>query len=289
MASIVFWTPNYEPELIGIAPLVTDAADWLTARGHGVEVVTAMPNYPERLVHDAYRKKLSVDEWIRGLSVHRTWLRVRPGESFLDKALYERPSPRPRRARLCAARSATTSWSAWCRRSPPQRSPRLHIARHGSCSWVQDLVAPLTRTVPGAARVRRRPRSSGSRPGPPARADRVVVCSVGFRDLLTASGVDNDRVVTVPNWVDTELVSPGEPPSAGRIHFLYAGNIGYTQGLETLVAAARDLDADVEIVGARNATADVRLAAAGCRMSASARPSHATSSRRCSTRHTCSS
>ena len=44
MSRILIWSPNYAPELIGIPPLVTSAAEWLAARGHKIDVVTALSN-----------------------------------------------------------------------------------------------------------------------------------------------------------------------------------------------------------------------------------------------------
>ncbi len=87
MSGILIWSPNYTPELTGIPPLVTDACGWLATRGHEVEVVTALPNYPQRRIDPAYRGNLWRSEVLDGVEVHRSWLRVRQGESFVDKVL----------------------------------------------------------------------------------------------------------------------------------------------------------------------------------------------------------
>ena len=55
---ILLWSPNYAPDLVGIPPLGTDAAEGLAGRGHIVDVVTAVPNYPERVIHSRYRSAL---------------------------------------------------------------------------------------------------------------------------------------------------------------------------------------------------------------------------------------
>src|SRR5207245_2639748 len=70
-------------------------------------------------------------------------------------------------------------------------------------------------------------------------ADRLVVCSPGFRAYLAAAGVDSARIEAIYNWADTEWIRPGaRAPNGGAAHFLYAGNLGYTQGLGTLLDAA---------------------------------------------------
>ena len=89
MSRILIWSPNYAPEPTGIPPLVTDAAEWLVGRGHSVDVVTAVPNYPERRIHSEYQGVLFRSETLNGVNVHRSWLRARAERSFADKALYE--------------------------------------------------------------------------------------------------------------------------------------------------------------------------------------------------------
>src|SRR5919204_630460 len=89
MSRIPIWSPNPAPKPAGLPPLVTDAAEWLVARGHSVDVVTAVPNYPERRIHPDYKGALFRSETRNGVRVHRSWLRARPERSFADKALYE--------------------------------------------------------------------------------------------------------------------------------------------------------------------------------------------------------
>src|SRR5439155_2871143 len=61
-------------------------------------------------------------------------------------------------------------------------------------------------------------------------------------------------------WVDVDEIPASPPPPNGRTRFLYAGNLGYTQGFETLVEAARlaGPEVEVEIVGDGNAATHVR-------------------------------
>ena len=77
------------PELIGIPPLVTEAAEWLAGRGHPVDVVTALPNYPERRIFPATAAVSGGARPRTACGFNRSWLRVRPDETVRDKALYE--------------------------------------------------------------------------------------------------------------------------------------------------------------------------------------------------------
>jgi colanic acid biosynthesis glycosyl transferase WcaI len=278
VSRLLFWSPNYSPELTGIPPLVTDAAEWLAGRGHTVEVVTALPNYPSRRIDPAYRGTLWRSERRGAVTVHRSWLRVRPEETFRDKALYELTFTafsllhvvrRLRRSDVlvcvvpsfCAAVAAAALIRGGRRLGS---APRLVL-------WVQDLVLVAASSLDGTGGGARRVLSALRRVELTAAraADRVVVCSPGFRDYYIANGLDDRKIETIPNWVDPDWISPDEnqvrsaaPGAATR--FLYAGNLGYTQGFETLVEACRLAGPSVEalIVGAGNASRRVHALAA---------------------------
>jgi len=81
------------------------------------------------------------------------------------------------------------------------------------------------------------------------RARMVTVISEWFRRRLIHKGVPPEKLRVIPNFVDTEFMQPGlrQNPFSQR-HGLdrefvvfYAGNIGLTQGFETVLAAARQL------------------------------------------------
>ena len=264
VSRILVWSPNYAPELTGIPPLVTDACDWLAARGHTVQVVTAFPNYPHRQIDPAYRGSIGRSEVRRGVAVHRSWLRVRPRESFLDKALYEASFTALslphvlRRARqtdvlvcvvpslLAAAAAAGLSRAG---------GPRLVI-------WWQDLVLNAARSLDGLG-----PLALSTLRGARAAervalraADGIVSCSPGFVTHLVEQGGQPQRIVIVLNWVDTNWITPTEPAASETTRVLYAGNLGYTQGFETVIEAMRLLPDEVELefVGDGNAAPLVR-------------------------------
>jgi colanic acid biosynthesis glycosyl transferase WcaI len=92
------------------------------------------------------------------------------------------------------------------------------------------------------------------------RAEKLVVCSPGFEEHFVRLGVPASKVETILNWVDTTAIDAGPSPSNGRpTRFLYSGNLGYTQGFETLAAAAALAGESIEldIVGAGNALEQV--------------------------------
>jgi colanic acid biosynthesis glycosyl transferase WcaI len=264
MSRILVWSPNYAPEPTGIPPLVTDAAEWLVARGHSVGVVTAVPNYPERRIHSEYRGVLWRTETANGVRVHRSWLRARPERSFTDKALYELTISTfalpnvvrlARRADVIVCVVPTLLAATFAAGLARTLDKRLVL-------WVQDLVLAAAASV-GVGTTASRLLAAARRLEQLAvqAADTVVVCSPGFREYLIEGGADAHRIETIYNWADIDKIAPsGRDVNGGPVRFLYAGNLGHTQGFETLFDAAR-IGGDgiaVEIVGAGNASDSVR-------------------------------
>src|SRR5208283_2083777 len=77
--------------------------------------------------------------------------------------------------------------------------------------------------------------------------DRVSTISNRMVDRLHSKGVDPDRCILFPNWVDTDEIYPLAEPSLFRrelgitdstVVALYAGSMGKKHGLDLLVDAA---------------------------------------------------
>jgi colanic acid biosynthesis glycosyl transferase WcaI len=265
VARILIWSPNYAPEPTGIPPLVTDAAEWLAKRGHYVDVVTAVPNYPERRIHPGYRGVLWRTERRGRVNVHRSWLRTGRETTLFDKALYEATISTfalPNAARL-VPRADVIVCVVPTLLAATYAAVLARMCRKRLVLWVQDLVLAAGRSVVGPHGARVLEIAGALERSVIRSADQVVVCSPGFRDYFVEGGVDGGRIETLYNWADLHRIQPAEPKSDGRQRFLYAGNLGYTQGLETLIEAAR-IAGDgiaVEVVGTGNAAERIAVAA----------------------------
>src|SRR5215204_2775194 len=87
MASFLFLTQYFAPE-VGAAPIrLLEVASALRARGHLVSVVTAMPSHPRGRVFDGYRRKLYMRERMSGVPVVRTWVYAASGKSVAPRLL----------------------------------------------------------------------------------------------------------------------------------------------------------------------------------------------------------
>jgi colanic acid biosynthesis glycosyl transferase WcaI len=77
----------------------------------------------------------------------------------------------------------------------------------------------------------------------------VQVLTDEMADALASRGIERERIVTVPVWVDTDSLGVGPRNNAlsrelgldGSFVVLYAGNIGASQGLQVVLRAAAEL------------------------------------------------
>ncbi len=236
---------NYAPEETGIAPYTTGFAEHLASRGHAVTVVTGLPSYPQWRVHDGYQRVAWRRELIRGVDVRRRWHYVPRAQSALHRGVYE-------------ATFLLTGLSALALRRPdvvlgivPSVGggllARLAARRFGAPYGLifQDLIgrAAAQTGVPGASRVA----------GAIQAAERWAACGAaavgiiaeGFRLYLGSLGVDPGRIERVRNW--THVDPPALERAAVRqqlglpaeaVICLHAGNMGYKQGLATVIECA---------------------------------------------------
>jgi colanic acid biosynthesis glycosyl transferase WcaI len=90
------------------------------------------------------------------------------------------------------------------------------------------------------------------------RADRVVAIGETMRDRLEVKGAERDRIVVIPNWVDTADLRPRLRDNAWAVEHgltdkfvvMHSGNIGHAQDLDALIRATtflRDIE-DLRIV-----------------------------------------
>ncbi len=95
------------------------------------------------------------------------------------------------------------------------------------------------------------------------RADRVVVLSRDMRRKVLDAGIDPDKVMCIPNWIDTTQLKPQKHQNAFRTEHLqpsdpshpaptrlvmYSGNMGLCQRLDDVLDAAERLGDRPEIL-----------------------------------------
>lgn len=230
----------------------------LVKRGHAVEAVTCVPNYPAGTFFPGYSNAERREENWEGVSIHRartvargksalsllanylvyplaaSWtmfrkLRKRPDVSFVSM-----PSPL-----LQALAGIVLKWRTgtpcvyWVQDIWPEsatytlniRNPLIVRALNALCGWIYR------------------------------QADLILVQSAGFPDMIARFGVPQDRIRVFPNTApDTyRPVSSGDAPEQKSLvpqtgfRLMFAGNIGESQDFDTLIGAALRLKARTDL------------------------------------------
>ena len=256
---ILIYSYNYYPEPIGIAPLMTELAEGLVRRGHEVRVVTGMPNYPERRIYQGYRNKLYLTEERNGVIIQRSYIWVRgPKPGLLDRMLLDSSF---------MVTSIVQAFNGWRPDIIFATVPPLLVSVPvGIYAWVrrcpvilniQDIVSEAALRVklvnPDGIVIKT---AKFVEKLTYEKVNRISVIADGFVDKLVGLGIPNNKIAYIPNWVDTNFIKPlSKTNNSFRIKYqledkfvvLYSGNIALTQGLETVIKAAKLLGSIPEI------------------------------------------
>jgi len=237
---------NYVPEPTGIAPYTAGIASGLSKRGHDVLVLTGQPHYPywERAEGST---RFRSEEYIDGVRVRRLKHPVPRRLSWRGRAVMElafglqlatsrwgRPD-----VVICVTPPLLAAAISTARIKLTRRRPALGIL-------VQDLYGRGVEETGAAAgisaRFIRAVESLTLRS-----CDGVSVIHTGFaHDLSNDLGVNPDRIREIRNWTHVSAPDPSASTAFRRLQgwpddeivVLHAGNMGYKQGLENVVAAA---------------------------------------------------
>ncbi len=248
---ILLYSYNYCPEPIGIAPLMTELAEGLVRRGHEVRVITGMPNYPQRKIYKGYRGKLYHIEEENGVTVQRCYIWIRPKPGLLARMILDGSFV------LTSFVQALNGWRPdvilYTIPPLPVCVPAVLLGWLYSCPVVVNLqdILPEAAIHVGllkndfAIRIFKQLERFAYRS-----ASAISVITDGFIENLLRKRVPLKKITCIPNWVDVDFVHP--MPKAGnpfrernglddKFVVLYSGNIALTQGLETVIDAAQQL------------------------------------------------
>jgi colanic acid biosynthesis glycosyl transferase WcaI len=247
---IIFIAMIFDPEPGAMRGL--PLAKWLSARGYEIKVITTFPNYPIGRVYDGYRQRLWQWEVMDGIRVLRVPIYPSHDRSALRRIL----------TYLSFAFAAATIGVAligdadavYLYDPPPtngiaawllSRLRRIPVVHHIGDMWPESVTE--SGMVREGAVKRFFERTLLAYCKGLYRHDAVItVLSPGFKRILVDRGVPKEKVHVVYNWVHEETFRPSSRDDAlatelgftGRFTFLYAGNFGPFQGLDTVIRAA---------------------------------------------------
>ena len=255
-AGIIVLCPHFAPDTAPTGTVMTRIVHELVDRGHVVHVVTSLPWYRAHRIEPGWEGRLARVEptaWGSITRVHpfpgtdkRNLLRRAVGfaaSSVLAGFHGIRVGGLGRRATAVIAMSppltlGLTGWAV----SRVRRCPLVFNIQDVFPDAAIETGAITNPSIITLARALERVSYRAS--------DAVTVLSEDLRDNVVAKVPDlADRVHVVPNFVDTAAIEPGSRLTAYRRELdlgdgpvvLYAGNVGFSQSLDLVVAAARAL------------------------------------------------
>ncbi len=273
---LVVLCPHFAPDTAPTGVVMTRIVDELVSLGHTVHVVTSLPWYRSHRIEAGWAGRLVRTEQTAWGSITR--VHPFPGRDKSNLA---------RRALGFGAYSLLAGVQClrvggWFRRSGVviAMSPPLTL---GLTGWVASRVrrcpmvfniqdvfpdaaietgAISNRTIIAAASWLERVSYRA--------ADAVTVLSDDLRDNVVAKLGAGGTVHVIPNFVDTEAIVPADRATPYRAELglgdgpvvLYAGNVGFSQSLELVLAAARELPEVVFLINGNGAARSSLEAAA---------------------------
>lgn len=233
-----------------------DIAVELTKRGHEVTVLTGLPNYPEGKIYETYGFFTRTRENYQGINVIRTWLLPRgKGGGFrlllnyfswaffasiralflsfqkkFDVILVHEPSP------------ITQGFPAIVVKKI-QKIP-LHF-------WVLDL---WPESLTSAGGIHNKPVLSLFTYMVKYiynNSDKILISSKGFAASILAKGNYIDKLIYFPNWAEDSILQGNLdypiPDLPKGFKIIFAGNIGVSQDVDSIISAALILKEKMDI------------------------------------------
>jgi colanic acid biosynthesis glycosyl transferase WcaI len=248
---VTLLTHYYPPEVGAPQARLTALARELSRRRVEVTVHTGFPHYPDGVIQPPYRNRPWSAEDEDSVRVVRSAVYPAPNRGFGRRivnhvsfglsALATSPASGPADAVIVETPPLLLAGSSIAY----ARAKRAALVVNVSDMWPDSAVALGTL---------RRPRLvSAARSLEHAcyRSAAAIVCPTrGIESALGELEEASGKVHRIPPSVDPELFPVSPPPRNGNFKVLYAGTVGMSQGLGTLMDAAELLgeDAEIEIV-----------------------------------------
>lgn len=239
----------YKPEPFRIS----DICEEMVRRGHEVQVVTGYPNYPEGILYDGYGKGRHIDEVINGVKVHRCFTIPRETgtvKRMLNYYSYAVSSVKYVLSNKCVASDGKNFDIVFCNQLSPVMMADAAIAykkKHKVPAimycldlWPESLIAGgITRESViykyyhyVSKRIYRQ-------------MDKILITSRMFSDYLGKEfGIKKEIIEYLPQYAEGIFEQIPPKKENGVFDFMFAGNIGEVQSVETILKAAEELKED---------------------------------------------
>ena len=268
--------PHFAPDVAPTGEVMTQIAAGLADRGNRLHIVTSLPWYQEHALEPGWEGRAARHEEV-------AWGRITRVHPFpTDKRNI------PARAMAFAGFTALSGLAGLLSRSEPDAvlamSPPLTL---GAAGWavakahqvpfvfnIQDVFPDVAVELGAITDPRVIAVASWLERETYLRADAVTVLSEDLKANVVAKIAGRrgaagaaDKVRVIPNFIDTDRIRPGPRENAYRREFglegktvvMYAGNVGLSQSLDLVLAAATHLAHDPDVVFVINGGGAARI------------------------------
>ncbi|WP_460941237.1 WcaI family glycosyltransferase [Spirosoma humi] len=251
---VLIYGINYAPELTGIGKYSGEMGAWLANNKHEVEVITAPPYYPEWQVHSSYQRKGWSSQVIQGVKVSRAPLYVPNKVTSLTRMIHE-------------FSFVAASFPYWLKAIFRKRhdvvicvAPAFHLAflallysklrKVPLIYHIQDLQIDAAKDLGMIKNKNLLSILFKAEKFILNHSTRVSTISEGMLGRVILKGVDSEKCILFPNWVDENYVKPVSKANSLRSTFglkqtdkvvMYSGALGEKQGLELIIEVANSL------------------------------------------------
>lgn len=247
---ILLLSTYFQPDIASTGVLMTHLAEELSRLGHKITVITSMPHYGGNRIWDSYRGKLIKRERHGQIDVTRLYLYVPTKKTGLVGRILN----------YASFNAISTLVGIFAGKqdvilvpSPPltnglsadliSRFKRIPFVYNVQDIWPDVVIRAGVMKGKRLIKISKWMEQYVYR-----RAKVCTVISEGFRNNLISKGVQPRKIATIPNFFDTDFVHPLPRSNGfskqygldGKFVVLFAGNVGHSQGLETVLEAAKN-------------------------------------------------
>lgn len=236
----------YKPEPFRIA----DICEEMVRRGHEVQVVTGYPNYPEGVLYEGYGKGKHIDEVINGVKVHRCYTIPRQTgtvKRMMNYYSYAASSIKYVLSRKCVASDGTSFDVVFCNQLSPvmmayaaivyKKTHKIPAVMYCLDLWPESLIAGGIARKSVIYKYYHHVSKRIYR-----QMDKILITSRMFSNYLRDEfGIKKEDIEYLPQYA--EGIFEQIPPRVedGTFNFMFAGNIGTVQSVETVIKTAEIL------------------------------------------------
>ena len=241
MKKVLVVCQYYYPEPVRI----NDICEELVKKGYEVDVVTDIPNYPMGEIYEEYRKQNVKDEIIKGVHIHRCYTIPRKNNIFyrflnyysfaISSTLYVKKIKK--QYDIVFVNQLSPVMMA-CAGIKYKKIHNVKLVMYCLDLWPESLKVGGVKEKSIIFKIFHWISNKIYR-----ECDRILITSKSFKDYLKNEfSIKNEKIDYLPQYAESIFnVNDCKKEKNDKIDLLFAGNMGATQSLDTIIFAAEKL------------------------------------------------